>query len=210
MNGARMRWYSLSGTRPAGDQRLGAAADRAVAARAPAPRPAASGGSRSGRISARPGPTYQSACATSSPPATPVSFRWTKSPAAGYIQHGPQGIGKLRSVPGRAVDDFAGKRAAPTGELPDAGRCSRRSCWSTIAALLALAAYALSAGGFGVADALLLLFFALTLPWSVIGFWNAAIGFLIMRFARDPVATVLPSRRASARRRADHRVDRDH
>jgi membrane glycosyltransferase len=63
----------------------------------------------------------------------------------------------------------------------------------SIAGLLALAAYALSAGGFGVADALLLLFFALTMPWSVIGFWNAAIGFILMRFARNPVATVVPS-----------------
>ena len=36
-------------------------------------------------------------------------------------------------------------------------------------------------------------FFGLTLPWSVIGFWNAAIGFFVMRFARDPVATVVPS-----------------
>ncbi len=45
----------------------------------------------------------------------------------------------------------------------------------------------------GIADALLLLFFGLTMPWSVIGFWNAAIGFVIMRFARDPVATVLQS-----------------
>ena len=63
----------------------------------------------------------------------------------------------------------------------------------TIATLLALAADALSAGGFGAADALLLLFFGLTMPWSVIGFWNATIGFFIMRFARDPVATVLPS-----------------
>ena len=31
------------------------------------------------------------------------------------------------------------------------------------------------------------------MPWSVIGFWNAAIGFILMRFARDPVATVMPS-----------------
>ena len=81
----------------------------------------------------------------------------------------------------------------PTGELSGAGCCSPRSCVVTIAVLLALAAYALSAGGFGIADALLLLFFGLTMPWSVIGFWNAAIGFFIMRFARDPVATVLPS-----------------
>ena len=28
--------------------------------------------------------------------------------------------------------------------------------------------------------------FAITLPWSVIGFWNASIGFLIMRFAAQP------------------------
>jgi membrane glycosyltransferase len=78
---------------------------------------------------------------------------------------------------------------------PNVGR--RRAIFAglvllTIAALLALAARALSAGGFGVADALLLLLFGLTMPWSVIGFWNAAIGFLIMRFASDPVATVMP------------------
>jgi len=35
--------------------------------------------------------------------------------------------------------------------------------------------------------------FAVTLPWSVIGFLNATIGFLIMRFARDPVATANPT-----------------
>ncbi len=63
----------------------------------------------------------------------------------------------------------------------------------TIAALLTLAALALSAGGFGIADAVLLLLFGLTMPWSVIGFWNAAIGFLIMRFARDPIAVVVPA-----------------
>jgi membrane glycosyltransferase len=61
-----------------------------------------------------------------------------------------------------------------------------------MAALLVLAATALSAGGFGPADALLLVLFALTLPWSVIGFWNATIGFFIMRFARDPIALVVP------------------
>ena len=73
----------------------------------------------------------------------------------------------------------------------------------TIMVLLALAAYALSAGGFGIADALLLLCFGLTMPWSVIGFWNAAIGFIIMRFVRDPVATVLP---AVAHLRGDEKI----
>jgi len=73
----------------------------------------------------------------------------------------------------------------------------------SIAGLLALAARALSAGGFGFADGLLLLLFGLTMPWSVIGFWNATIGFFIMRFARDPVATVNP---AVARVRGDEPI----
>jgi membrane glycosyltransferase len=61
---------------------------------------------------------------------------------------------------------------------------------STIADLLVLAAKALSAGGLGAVDVLILVLFGCTLPWSVIGFWNATIGFLVMRFAADPVAVV--------------------
>ena len=55
-----------------------------------------------------------------------------------------------------------------------------------------LAVVALSPGGFGAVDLLLVILFAITLPWYVIGFWNATIGLLIMRFARDPVAAVTP------------------
>ena len=62
----------------------------------------------------------------------------------------------------------------------------------TFAAVLGLAAYALSADGLGVADVLLLICFAAILPWTVIGFWNAVIGFCVMRFARDPIAAVVP------------------
>ena len=64
---------------------------------------------------------------------------------------------------------------------------------ATIALLLALARAALSANGFDALDVLLLVLFAITLPWTVIGFWNAAIGFLVMRFSRDPVAAVFPA-----------------
>src|SRR5262245_59303147 len=63
----------------------------------------------------------------------------------------------------------------------------------TMAGLIWLAVIALSPGGFGIVDLVLVVLFALTLPWYVIGFWNATIGFLIMRFARDPVAAVLPA-----------------
>src|SRR5215475_8377110 len=62
----------------------------------------------------------------------------------------------------------------------------------TMAGLIWLAVIALSPGGFGAVDLVLAVLFAVTLPWYVIGFWNATIGLLIMRFARDPVAAVMP------------------
>ena len=53
----------------------------------------------------------------------------------------------------------------------------------SIAALLVLAALALSAGGFGAGDLVLLLLFSLTTPWLAVGFWNSVIGFVLMRCA---------------------------
>lgn len=38
----------------------------------------------------------------------------------------------------------------------------------------------------------MLLLFALTLPWTTIGFWNAVIGFALMAFTRDPAGRVAP------------------
>jgi membrane glycosyltransferase len=100
--------------------------------------------------------------------------------------------GKFFSVSGRSTTDL------PPSDDSERRIAARRALFAalvtlTIAALLALTGYALSAGGFGPTDAVLLLLFGLTMPWSVIGFWNAAIGFVIMRFARDPVAAVLPA-----------------
>jgi membrane glycosyltransferase len=63
---------------------------------------------------------------------------------------------------------------------------------ATMAALIGLMAVVLSPGGYGLLDLVILASFALTLPWSVIGFWNAVIGFYLMRFAADPVAAALP------------------
>src|SRR5258708_2830949 len=62
----------------------------------------------------------------------------------------------------------------------------------SIVALVWLLVVALSVGGFGAADCALAAMFAVTLPWTVISFWNATIGLLIMRFARDPVVAVTP------------------
>jgi membrane glycosyltransferase len=74
---------------------------------------------------------------------------------------------------------------------------------SSIAGLLALAARALAPGGLSAFDLLLLVLFALTTPWFVVGFWNAAIGFMVMRFARDPIAAVIPQ---AARQLAAHEI----
>jgi membrane glycosyltransferase len=63
---------------------------------------------------------------------------------------------------------------------------------ATMVGSLALAAFALSPGGLDAVDIALLVLFAITLPWMIAGVWNAVIGFLIMRFARDPIATVVP------------------
>jgi membrane glycosyltransferase len=62
----------------------------------------------------------------------------------------------------------------------------------TMAGSLVLAALALSPGGLDLIDCALLLLFAVTLPWMVAGFWNAVIGFLILRFTADPIAAVIP------------------
>jgi membrane glycosyltransferase len=60
----------------------------------------------------------------------------------------------------------------------------------TTAGVLALAIVAVPPRSAGAV--IFLALFAVTLPWSVIGFLNATIGFLIMRFSRDPVAAVNP------------------
>src|ERR1700704_3336255 len=62
---------------------------------------------------------------------------------------------------------------------------------ASMVGLVWLLSFALAAGGFGVVDFILVVLFAVTLPWSVIGFWNATFGLFIMRSA-NPVAAVTP------------------
>jgi membrane glycosyltransferase len=74
---------------------------------------------------------------------------------------------------------------------------------ASIAAMLWLMGTALAADGFGILDALILFMFGVTLPWTVIGFWNAAIGFLILRLTDDASQAVMP---AAARIRGDEPI----
>jgi membrane glycosyltransferase len=75
---------------------------------------------------------------------------------------------------------------------------------TTTLAVLGLAVVALSPGGLGAVDLLLLALYAVALPWLVIGFSISAIGFCVMRFARDPVAAIFP---AAARIRGDEPIE---
>jgi membrane glycosyltransferase len=61
---------------------------------------------------------------------------------------------------------------------------------ATIGGLLWLACLAVPPQSLGAIAFVAL--FAITLPWTVVGFWNAVIGFVVMRLCRDPVATVNP------------------
>lgn len=86
----------------------------------------------------------------------------------------------------------------PAATMPSVSLAGRRILFAglvltTIAAMLALMARMLAPGGLGGLDIALLALSALTLPWTVIGFWNALIGLIVMRCAGDPVAAVLPA-----------------
>lgn len=62
----------------------------------------------------------------------------------------------------------------------------------SFAALAVLMTVTLSPGGYSALDLVIVACFMVTLPWTVIGFWNAVIGLLVMRFSRDPVDAVCP------------------
>src|SRR3569833_3329027 len=64
---------------------------------------------------------------------------------------------------------------------------------ATMAGLLWLLAKTLAPGGLSALDVVLLVLFAITLPWTVIGFWNAAIGFVLMRFSPNTKTTNNPT-----------------
>ena len=66
-------------------------------------------------------------------------------------------------------------------------------------AILGALANVLGVGGWSVIDILLMVSFAVVLPWSVLGFWNSLIGFLLLRFVKNPLDNVAPFARAGDR-----------
>jgi len=63
---------------------------------------------------------------------------------------------------------------------------------TTCLALIAWMSRLLGADGLDIADGLMLALYAGTLPWVVIGLWNAVIGVALIHLRRDWLASVLP------------------
>jgi membrane glycosyltransferase len=72
----------------------------------------------------------------------------------------------------------------------------RRALYAALALLAGVGVIALAVVAVpprSTAAIMFLVLFAVTLPWTVVGFLNATIGFLIMRLSGDPVAAVTPT-----------------
>src|SRR3954453_4220137 len=137
----------------------------------------------------------------------PCPARHTRAPAPVLNRRppvSPDWTSKLRPLyplrSGKAPQTAMTESTLPDYAVPaQAAPLTRRRAFFTVIVLASmigliwLLSYALTAGGFTALDFVLVVLFAITLPWSVIGFWNATIGLFIMRSA-DPVAAVTPVR----------------
>src|SRR6187431_224392 len=172
MKGARIRANSLGGTRPASTS---ASVPRLMAPNSARTRtsPAPGDKSASWRMSACPGPLYQSASATSSGRLIAtllLSPDWTLRRFA-VLYHRVCTVRRRIRSRNRVLE-----RSPPQAVEAAAGNdiSGRRVLFAvlfaaTMAGSLSLAALALAPGGFGIADIMLLALFAVTLPWMVAG-----------------------------------------
>jgi membrane glycosyltransferase len=92
--------------------------------------------------------------------------------------------------------------AAPLNQSADAGLAARRWVFfglnlASMAGLGWAMIDVLSSRGWSFASGLFLALFLIGLPWTMIGFWNAAVGFVILRLTGDPVGFTNPAIRAT-------------
>lgn len=106
--------------------------------------------------------------------------------------------GAARILP-KGTDGMASEGMTDTSHVPvDARRLSRRRriflalVVATMAAMVAMLVLSFAGNGVSAGEGVMIACFLFTLPWTVIGFWNAVIGLALMRLSRDPVRTVCP------------------
>src|SRR6202049_4436000 len=86
----------------------------------------------------------------------------------------------------------------PTGTQSRAMLYRRRALFWALVTLTVIGlgtwlAAVLQPAGFGPIEILMLLAFLANAPWIAVGFWNAAIGFLVLHWLRDPLTVVIPA-----------------
>lgn len=64
-------------------------------------------------------------------------------------------------------------------------------CFATLVLMTDRLAQILAPGGFGPVEILMILMFVVFVPWSILGFWNSLLGFLLW-FTRDPMEAINP------------------
>jgi membrane glycosyltransferase len=99
------------------------------------------------------------------------------------------------------MDRSAAPRPTPSSVVTPTDLRLRRIAFAALVvgtslALLVLMARLLFVGSPDPVGIAMLGLFALTLPWTAIGFWNAVIGFGLMQFSRDPARLVAPHLRS--------------
>ena len=99
------------------------------------------------------------------------------------------------------VEQFDQSLMTPAGLQANAELARRRRIVvvlnvATWILLMSLAATVLGSGGWTVVGWVLFLAFAVGTPWTVLGFWNAAIGLWLLHGGRDTLAEVAPFARA--------------
>jgi membrane glycosyltransferase len=95
------------------------------------------------------------------------------------------------------VSSYAARLTTPAGLQPSTLLQNRRRLMlflntSTYFAFLLALASVLDRGGWTLIDCVFFLSAALALPWSVLGFWNAVIGFWLLHGVRDGMKRVAP------------------
>lgn len=91
----------------------------------------------------------------------------------------------------------ASSLSVPTGLQANSDLARRRLVLAVLnvvtwLAMLGLAAYVLSAGGWTVVDVVMFVCFAFGTPWTVVGFWNSVVGLWLLHFHKDPMGAVAP------------------
>ncbi|MEL6234669.1 MAG: hypothetical protein AAFR46_09690, partial [Pseudomonadota bacterium] len=108
-----------------------------------------------------------------------------------------------------AAGPHAHDALTPAGLQSRAGLARRRALvvglnLATLAALTALIAQLLGAGGWTAADLAILVAFLIGAPWTVMGFWNAVIGLWLLHGTRDGLARAAPHMAAAGNGAADN------